>query len=291
MIAVVDGAAVAGSGNSFCFDNRGDSNMAPPVCQEVPVETTTSVSTSTWTVTQGVSTVTRTATILENPRDHHHHRHQRHQQQRGPRVRDADLDPFDFKSSKLSNCTNRCPEGFCDAVCPFQYPTLRIIKVVVQYWQADDVCRKHGWRLAGMTAGNIAEIIDLFGLCVGGMHPFDFNTQGLPQALWIRSYNGVAAAACNAFFTDPQLFGNHGAGMAFSNAICNSLTSANSVYVLCQTDGPDAPPDDGGWVGQPTTTTTSTNTTVMSVIPSATTTTTETLTETCCKKHKGDPEH
>jgi hypothetical protein len=273
--------ALTGTGNDLCFFASGFPRNRAVLCQEVAVVSTTTLSVSTWTVTQGISTITRTATILLNPRNNR--RRGRFEPQQG---RNLDTDAFDFKARKPSNCTNRCPSGLCDEVCAFQHPTLRIVNATVPYSQADEVCRRHKWRLAAVTSGIMAEVVDLFALCFGSPHRLDFGLDNLPNSLWIGSYNGVMAAACNIFMTDPITLFNSGAAFALSAEICNRLAAEERTFVLCQTDGLEVAASDGGYVGQPTTTTTTTRSTVMELTPSTTTTVTLTVTEKCCKKHK-----
>lgn len=247
------------AGVSECWSSDQSPLILPVLCQEPQVITTTKLGLTTWPVTQGVRTVTATTSVWASETRRPHNR---------PFHPDSDLQDFRLKSG--------CPvDGGCGRVCPFQYPTLRILMTDhVSYGQADSLCRKHGWRLASLSTGSLDKAFDLFDLCQS-----NYDNLQSPPILWANSYNGVASPTCNLISKSSFLF-------AMTAEVCGFVHEESEAWVLCQTEGPSGDAEASGpWKAATVTTTVSTSSTVMLVIPSATTTVTVTETMHCRKGH------
>lgn len=164
MIQSLEGGAIAGQDWRMCAEER-----FPVLCQRPARSVIQTTSTTTRTIITGA--VLSTVTVKPTCRARNPHLKGMNVPKRGSEVLDRP-------------CSNACQ------VLESRY--LRVVQQRVPFSQADEVCRKHGWRLADFSSGMDEQVRYLRDACV------DYGTNSRLELgrLWVRSYNGVDGAAC-----------------------------------------------------------------------------------------------
>jgi hypothetical protein len=185
---------------------------------------------------------------------------------------EKERDEIIFEVAKIGD--DKCLHGKCPHVCRYHIGDIRVVKKEVGAYDAEETCRKFGWKLLDMNEHNQYKLAALQKKCGNT----DLN-------MWIRSFENVDGSAC--MFSSPLLVINPKsgkemlipgslpsiAGYVFSAETCGEI---GGLYVLCQKDHRPEETSLGPYSGQFTTTTTTRSYTETEI--SYTTTVTKTVT-------------